>query len=117
MVWLPITALFSLIAVFVYIGFHRPLRTSPDWKGHTTVASNHGVSRIERIKEELGWLKTVVAIAAALDASIIAWAALNFESAGRLLLSAGLVGALVLTAVIVGILRQVKLLLTELEGL
>jgi hypothetical protein len=39
------------------------------------------MSRADRLKEEIGWLKVVFGIAVALDASLVAWLAQNYATA------------------------------------
>jgi len=44
------------------------------------------MSEIDKIKEEIGWLKVVFALSVAIDASLIVWAARNFYKASISLL-------------------------------
>ena len=57
------------------------------------------MSKAERLKEEIGWLKVAFAIAVALDASLVGWLAQNYDTAAGLLFIAG-----VLATVLIGIL-------------
>lgn len=52
------------------------------------------------LKEEIGWLEVVFAAAVALDASLSAWLAQNYETAHPVMLAAGLGAALVLTVIV-----------------
>lgn len=49
------------------------------------------MSKEARLKEEIGWLKIVFAVAAALDASLVAWLAQAYNDANRFVLLAGLI--------------------------
>jgi len=49
------------------------------------------VPQIDRIKEELGWLKIVFGVFSAIDASLVAWLAQNFATARVGMLIVGLV--------------------------
>ncbi|MDQ3562809.1 MAG: hypothetical protein M3436_01280 [Pseudomonadota bacterium] len=42
------------------------------------------MSRADRLKEEIGWLKVAFGIAVALDASLVAWLAENYHNGSRL---------------------------------
>ena len=43
------------------------------------------MARIDRLKEEVGWLKVVFGVLVALDASLLGWLAQNYASASHLL--------------------------------
>lgn len=75
------------------------------------------MSKAERIKEELGWLKVVFAVLAAIDASLVAWLAQNFVVAGGALLITGLILVAVLTGAIIWTNRVVYRRLEQLEKL
>nr|VFK40147.1 MAG: hypothetical protein BECKSD772F_GA0070984_105421 [Candidatus Kentron sp. SD]VFK45491.1 MAG: hypothetical protein BECKSD772E_GA0070983_105421 [Candidatus Kentron sp. SD]VFK77955.1 MAG: hypothetical protein BECKSD772D_GA0070982_100424 [Candidatus Kentron sp. SD] len=55
---------------------------------------------IDKIKEEIGWLKVVFALLIAIGASLIGWAARNYQAPISLILLAGLAIALVILAII-----------------
>jgi hypothetical protein len=80
-----------------------------------TVRVVQDMPRVDRIKEEIGWLKVAFAIAVALDASLVAWLAQNYETARAVVLLAGLVAALALAATVVYVSRLAYRLLKELE--
>ena len=80
-----------------------------------TVRVVQHMPRVDRIKEEIGWLKVAFAIAVALDASLVAWLAQNYETARAVVLLAGLVAALALAATVVYVSRLAYRLLKELE--
>jgi len=46
------------------------------------------MSKAERLKEEIGWLKVVFAVCVALDASLVAWLALSYAIAKSVLVAA-----------------------------
>ncbi len=75
------------------------------------------MSRADRVKEELGWLKVVFAVAVALDASLVAWLAQNYETASRVMMAAGLIAALALAAIVVLVNRRAYFRLEDLEDL
>ena len=43
------------------------------------------MSKADRLKEEIGWLKVAFAIAVALDASLVAWLAQNYATASPII--------------------------------
>ena len=45
------------------------------------------MSKIDRLKEEIGWLKVVFGILVAIDISLIAWMAQNYDKAPIFLLT------------------------------
>jgi uncharacterized membrane protein len=73
------------------------------------------MSKAERLKEEIGWLKVVFAVSVALDASLVAWLAQNFETTSRFLLVAGVVAVVVLAVVVAYVNRLAYRRLKELE--
>ncbi|MGH6793002.1 MAG: hypothetical protein ACRECF_09740 [Methyloceanibacter sp.] len=73
------------------------------------------MSKAERLKEEIGWLKVVFAVSVALDASLVAWLAQNFDTTSRFLLVTGVVAAVVLAVVVAYVNRLAYRRLKELE--
>ncbi len=73
------------------------------------------MSKAERLKEEIGWLKVVFAVSVALDASLLAWLAQNFDTTSRFLLVAGVVAVVVLAVVVAYVNRLAYRRLKELE--
>ena len=71
--------------------------------------------RVERIKEEVGWLKVVFAVTVAVDASLVAWLAQNYDMASPVIVATGFVAALVLAFVVVYVNRLAYRRLKELE--
>ena len=71
--------------------------------------------KVERIKEEVGWLKVVFAVTVAVDASLVAWLAQNYDRASPVIVATGFVAALVLAFVVVYVNRLAYRRLKELE--
>lgn len=71
--------------------------------------------KADRIKEEIGWLKVVFAVCVALDASLVAWLAQNYDTARPLIVATGFVAALVLAVVVAYVNRVAYRRLKELE--
>ncbi len=57
------------------------------------------MSKIDRIKEELAWLRLVFTIGAAIDVSLIAWIVRNYASTQPTFAALGLIGVVLFTAV------------------
>jgi hypothetical protein len=55
----------------------------------------------ERIKEEIGWLKVVFAIVAAVDASLIAWVVQNLNTERTAIMAAAFFLALLFSAIVI----------------
>ncbi len=73
------------------------------------------MSEADSIKEELGWLKILLAIFAAIDVSLIAWIAQNFATAERLIVMVAVFGVFVSTTALVFINRLAYRRIRELE--
>ena len=58
-------------------------------------------SKTDRIKEELGWLKIVFAIFVAIDVSLMAWLAQNYDELSQVLTVCGFLGVVFVTSVVV----------------
>ena len=59
------------------------------------------LSKTDRIKEELGWLKIVFAIFVAVDVSLMAWLAQNYDELSQVLTVCGFLGVVFVTSVVV----------------
>ena len=59
------------------------------------------MSKIDRIKEEIGWLKIVFAIFVATDVSLMAWLAQNYSDLSLVLMVCGFLGVVFVTSVVV----------------
>jgi len=75
------------------------------------------MSRIDRIREEIGWLKLVFGVLVAVDVSLLGWLAQNYANANTVLLVVGLVAIVVLTGGIVWVNRAAYRRIEELEEL
>ena len=73
------------------------------------------MSKADRLKEEIGWLKLVFGALLAVDVSLVAWLAQNYATADRLLVLAGLVATLILTGVVVWVNRLAYRRIEQLE--
>lgn len=71
----------------------------------------------DRIKEELGWLKVVFGVLVAIDVSLVAWLAQNFDMARTGMLVVALVVVTFLTGGIIWVNWVVYRRLEELEKL
>ena len=76
--------------------------TGPFW-GNNAIpeASNSAMSKTDRIKEEIGWLKVIFAVCVAVDASLIGWLARNYSHAGIVTVVVGIAGVIGLSIAIV----------------
>ena len=61
------------------------------------------MAHIDKVKEEIGWLKVIFAISIATDISLIAWLVENFKQEDPFLLLIAGIGALLLMFVIISI--------------
>lgn len=75
------------------------------------------MSKSEKLKEEVGWLKVVFGILVATDISLIAWLAQNFEDAPKLMLGLCSFGILIVTFGVAWINRAAYRKIDELEDL
>lgn len=73
--------------------------------------------RSESIKEELSWLKVVFAIFVAIDASLVAWIAQNFDTADGILLVIAILAVATITAIVVWVNRLAYRRIRELENI
>jgi 4-hydroxybenzoate polyprenyltransferase len=64
------------------------------------------MSKTDRIKEEIGWLKVVFGILVATDISLVAWLAQNFSSASRIQVLVGLAAVVIVTGAVVWVNRM-----------
>lgn len=75
------------------------------------------MSRIERLKEEIGWLKIIFGILVATDLSLIGWIAQNYHSTSALLVVACMVAVFGVTIGIVWVNKTAYRKIDELEEL
>ena len=75
------------------------------------------MSKVDKLKEEIGWLKVVFAVLVAIDISLVGWLAQNYDSASVLLQTLCLVAVVVMTAGVVWVNRVAYRKIDELEEL
>lgn len=75
------------------------------------------MSKADKLKEEIGWLKVVFAILVATDISLVAWLAQNYASANMLLLVFCGIAVLLVTGAVVWVNRTAYRKIDELEEL
>ena len=73
------------------------------------------MARVDRIKEEIGWLKVPFGLLAVVDASLLGWLAQSYTKANPVLLAAASVAAIVVTSGIFQINRIAYRLIDDLE--
>ena len=73
------------------------------------------MSKAERLKEEIGWLKVIFAVCVALDASLVAWLAQNYASANPVLVITGCIASVLIALLIVYVNRRAYRRFEELE--
>jgi len=74
------------------------------------------MAKIDRSKEEIGWLKLVFGVLVAIDVSLVGWLAQNYASANRFLLVSGVIATAVVTLGVVRINRVAYHRMRELEN-
>ena len=74
------------------------------------------MAKIDRLKEEIGWLKLVFGILIAIDVSLVGWLAQNYASASLALFVGGVITTAVLTFGVVRINRVAYDRMKELEN-
>ena len=75
------------------------------------------MARIDKLREEIGWLKVIFTILIATDISLVAWGIQNYGKASLSLLIIGAIGGLLITFAIVWINRVAYRKINELEEL
>jgi len=75
------------------------------------------MSKLDKIKEEIGWLKIIFAALLAIDISLVAWVAQNFNRANIQLLISALIAVSVVTVFLIIINLRVYRKLDEMEEL
>ena len=73
------------------------------------------MSKVERLKEEIGWLKVVFTVCVALDASMVAWLAQNYATANPVLVAVDSLASVLLAFIVVFVNRRTYRRLEELE--
>lgn len=75
------------------------------------------MAHIDKVKEEIGWLKVVFAVLLATDIFLIAWLVQNYGSVRLFLLLIDLIGAFLVTFIIVRVNRVARRKINKLEEL
>ena len=75
------------------------------------------MAKLDSAKEEIGWLKVLFAVLAAVDASLVAWLSQTYSTANRILLICAILAAAVITACVVWINRVAYRRIRELGNL
>ena len=73
------------------------------------------MSKIDRIKEELAWLKVVFGVFVVIDVSLVAWLAQNYKDAAAVLIVFGFIGVVFATSIVVWVNRAAMHRFKELE--
>lgn len=76
---------------------------------------NKNMPKIDRIKEELSWLKIVFSVFIAIDVSLVAWLARNYDKTSGVLIIFGFIAVVVFTSVVVWVNRAAMRRFKELE--
>ena len=75
------------------------------------------MARIDKLKEEVGWLKIIFAILIATDISLGAWVVQNYGKISKIFLIVSIMGVFLLTFVIVWVNQVAYRKIDELEEL
>jgi 4-hydroxybenzoate polyprenyltransferase len=75
------------------------------------------MSKADKLKEEIGWLKVMFGILVATDISLVAWLAQNYSTASVLLLTFCGLAVIIVTGAIVWVNRTAYRKIDELEDL
>lgn len=73
------------------------------------------MARVDRIKEEIGWLKVPFGLLSVIDASLLGWLAQSYTDANPALVAAATVAAIVVTGSVLQINRIAYRRIDELE--
>lgn len=73
------------------------------------------MAKIDRLKEEIGWLKVLFAVLVAIDASLMGWLAQNYATASRLLIFAATAATVAVTFAVVRVNRLAYRRIEQLE--
>jgi 4-hydroxybenzoate polyprenyltransferase len=75
------------------------------------------MSKSDRIKEEIGWLKVVFGLLVATDISLLGWLAQNFATSNRIQIGIALVAVIGVTIAVVWVNRVAYARIDQLEEL
>lgn len=71
--------------------------------------------KIDRIREELVWLKLIFGVFVVIDMSLLAWLAQNYQRASAVLIVFGFIGVVFATSIVVWVNRAALQRFKELE--
>jgi hypothetical protein len=75
------------------------------------------MSKADRLKEEIGWLKVVFALLVATDISLVAWVARSYARTGGLLIALGVLAITAITGAAIWVNRMAYAKIDQLEDL
>jgi hypothetical protein len=75
------------------------------------------MSKADRLKEEIGWLKVLSGLCIGLDTPLIAWLVQNYETADLVVKTAAVGSVLTVTTVLAGVVVSLYRCFKMLEGL
>lgn len=75
------------------------------------------MAQIDKLKEEIGWLKVIFAILIATDISLVAWVIQNYGKASPDLLATAVIAAILITFIIIWINKAAYRKIDKLEEL
>ena len=75
------------------------------------------MAKVDRIKEEIGWLKLVFGVLVAIDVSLVGWLAQHYATASRALVLAAFLPTAVVAFAVVGVNRLAYHRIEQLEDL
>ncbi|KPA10910.1 hypothetical protein MHK_008889 [Candidatus Magnetomorum sp. HK-1] len=75
------------------------------------------MAKLDKIKEEIGWLKVIFSILIAIDLSLVGWLAQNYIKAALFLMICCVLGVFIVTSVIIWVNRTAYQKIDELEEL
>ena len=78
-------------------------------------AQSDSMAKIDRLKEEVGWLKIVLGILVAIDASLGGWVTQNYGSSTTALIALAAAAAIVVTIAVVHVNQLAYRRIKELE--
>jgi membrane protein YdbS with pleckstrin-like domain len=75
------------------------------------------MSKLEKIKEQLNWLKLAFGMLIAVNFSLVGWMAQNYANANNILVILSLATVIVVTIILIYVAQKARLKIDELEDL
>ena len=75
------------------------------------------MAKLDKLKEEIGWMKIIFAILTAADISLVAWLVQNYNETDTVLLVISIIGIGLITSIIIWINKAAYRRIDELEDL